>query len=396
MYVLDALKPQTGAQQYEFRLLCSGTLYNGNAVGADWAKSEPGRLLLSDPVVLLVVSRPTQAYPQELLLRVSVAAVRTERLPTDKTPGFSKIFFPHREVADDLAALLTVFLRRLITLHSHVRTIPSPADSPPWHGLPDYPEPVTHLRGGIVWRRRPLGVITHSDGTRELNDDAPPPVPVDMTWLSAVLKELPLIPAAETIVASARLYSQGMQLIEERPDIAYQLFIAAAETLASEAPKGYSPTDGEKVGIKKPVYDQARKLGLSEQDSRELALLAARGSSWTSRRFQRCLQQYTDKRLWVKDDLFLTPEPMLPRESEFLEKLKFIYRSRSTALHTGAGLGATAGVGTSPWVPIDALEAALSGEQVMPPVTWFERVVQLALVSYVESHRTLKKAPAGE
>jgi hypothetical protein len=52
------------------------------------------------------------------------------------------------------------------------------------------------------------------------------------------------------------------------------------------------------------------------------------------------------------------------------------------------------GVGTSAAIPVDAVEAVLSGERVMPPVTWFERVVQLALVRYVESQRTPKKLPA--
>ena len=31
--------------------------------------------------------------------------------------------------------------------------------------------------------------------------------------------------------------------------------------------------------------------------------------------------------------------------------------------------------------------AAFSGERQLPPVTWFERVVQLALVSYLEEQR---------
>lgn len=392
MYVLDALKPNAGSQQHEYRLLCSGALYNGNVVTTDWTKSEPGRRLLSDPAVLLVVSRPIPAYPQELLLRVSVPVVREMRLPTPKAAGFGKIFIPHREVVDDLAALLTLFLRRLITVHSHVRTIPGSGDQAPWHGLPDYPEPIAQVRGGIVWQQRPLAVVTHGDGTQELDDRAPPPVAVDEAGLSATLASLPSLPAAETIVACARLYSQGMQLIEERAEVAYQLFIAAAETLATEALKGYAPTDDEKVSLKKPVYDRARKLGLSEQDSRELALLAAKGPFWTGQKFQRCLEQYTDKRLWSKDELFLTPEPMLPSESEFAEKLKLVYRSRSGALHTGKSLGATAGVGTSPWVPIDALDPLFSGEQTMPPVTWLERVVQMALVNYTESQRAALKA----
>ena len=391
MYVLDALRPQANARYSEFRLLCSGCLYRGNVQTGDWMKSDACRLLLSAPAVLFVVSQPLDCYPQELLLRVSIATVRENRRAKDQLTTLGKIFIPNREVADDLAALFTLFLRRLITVHCHVRTTLEEGDDP-WHGLPDLPHPIARARGASTWPRRPLGIITHGDGRRELDDSGPAPVPVDASWLSEVLADLPCMPAAKTIVACARLYSQGMQLIEDRPDIAYQLFIAAAETLASEAFKDYSPTDDEKVAVKRPVYDYARSLNLTDQQARELAIVATKEMFWTARKFQQCLERYTDKRLWEKDDLFLIPEPLLPRATEFSENLKLIYRSRSGALHSGTALPASAAVGTGPYVPVDALYAVMAGERVLPPVTWFERVVQLALVSYVQSQRAAQRA----
>jgi hypothetical protein len=95
MYVLDALRSRAGAPQSEFRLLCSGALYNGNYAMTDWTKSDAARLLLSSPVVLLVVSQPPQAYPQELLLQVPIARVLETRPATTELPGFTKSFVPH-------------------------------------------------------------------------------------------------------------------------------------------------------------------------------------------------------------------------------------------------------------------------------------------------------------
>ncbi len=391
MYVLDALRePSTGAtagvELGEFRLLCSGILYNGTVVTHDWTKSDVCRSLLRARIVLYVVSQPTDSYPQELLLRVPATLV-TEEQPAGATdPRVSKMFSPHREIADDLAALLTVLLRRLITVHSHVRTTPT-EPVPSASGLQDYPQPIASVRPGVTWRRRPLGVLTTADGQQELDDSASAPVAVDVNWLSSVLAALPSMDAANTIVACARLYSEGMQLIEERPEMAYQMFIAAAETLAGEALKAYSPTDDEKVRAKGKVYDRAIQLGLDESAARELAIVATHGMSWTSKKFQRCLQQYTDDRLWQKDDLFITIEPFLPKKSDFKRVLGDIYHSRSSALHAGRSFPASVGVGTSAWVPIDAMVAAFSGERQLPPVTWFERVVQLALVSYLEEQR---------
>ncbi len=388
MYVLDALRESPadstwGVELGEFRLLCSGILYNGNVVTYDWTKSDVCRSLMKGRVILYVVSQPLDSYPQELVLRVPATLVTEGQPGGAKLPRVSKMFSPHREIADDLAALLTVLLRRLITVHSHVRTTPT-EPVPSASGLQDFPQPIAVVRPGVTWRRRPLGVLTTVDGQRELDDSASAPVAVDVDWLSSRLVALPSMSAAKTIVACARLYSEGMQLIEERPEMAYQMFIAAAETLAGDALKEYSPTDDEKVNAKEKVYDRAIQLGLNEEAARELAIVATHGMSWTSKKFQRCLQRYTDDRLWQKDDLFITIEPFLPKKADFARVLGDIYRSRSSALHAGRPFPATVGVGTSTRVPIDALVAALSHERLLPPVTWFERVVQLALVSYIE------------
>ena len=71
--------------------------------------------------------------------------------------------------------------------------------------------------------------------------------------------------------------------------------MSAAETLAGEALKDYSPTDDEKVKAKKKVYDRAIQLGVIEAGARDLAIVATHGMAWTSKKFQRCLQLYTGR-----------------------------------------------------------------------------------------------------
>ena len=65
------------------------------------------------------------------------------------------------------------------------------------------------------------------------------------------------MPDAKAIVSCVRLYSQGMELIEERADVAYQMFIAAAETLAQAALKGDCPTHDEKISTN-PAFSRRR------------------------------------------------------------------------------------------------------------------------------------------
>jgi hypothetical protein len=78
----------------------------------------------------------------------------------------------------------------------------------------------------------------------------------------------------------------------------------------------------------------------------------------------------------AEDELYIEIEAALPKEENFSE-----------ALHAGEGLAPTAAIGSSPHIPVDAVIAMLSRKMVLPPVTWFERVVQSALCAFIESQR---------
>lgn len=386
MYLIEALSraalpPEPGERISEFRLLCSGALYRGNVSTFDWRKSDVCRLLLDGRIVLFVASRPADFYPQELMLRIPIPMSESTYSRGTTIGGFR-----HREVATDFAALLSLLLRRLICVHSHVRVLHGPG-SLDGLGMDDWPWPVTQEPRPAVWRRRALGILTYADGRQEVDDRSSAAVAVDSAWLKDILSWLPASRAAKTILACARLYSQAMELIEDRADIAYQLLIAAAETLAHAALKEYCPTDEERIATKKGVFDKARQLGLDESGARELALTATHGLSWATKKFEQCLRRYTDERIWEKDDLFMELQPALPKREKFAEALRLIYRSRSAALHTGEGMAPTVGLGTSPYIPVDAVAAVLSGKDVLPPVTWFERVVQRAVLAFIESQR---------
>ena len=214
MHVLDALRessadPADRVEVGESRLLCSGILYNGNVGTYDWTKSDVCRSLLRGRIVFFVVSQPIDSYPQELLLSIPIKMVTEEHSTSEGISRVSLMSFPHLEVVEDMAALLTLLLRRLITVHSHVRA----TANHPIHrdfGLDGYPRPIADARPGIVWRRRPMGVMTKADGQKEVDDPNAPPVGVDANWLETVLAAIQSLPAAETIVACARLYSGGM------------------------------------------------------------------------------------------------------------------------------------------------------------------------------------------
>jgi hypothetical protein len=80
MYVLDFLKGPANHSDgdgvsFEYRLLCSGELYNAKVETSDWRKSDVACYLCGSPFTLLAVRNPLRHFPQELVLRFTAKRV---------------------------------------------------------------------------------------------------------------------------------------------------------------------------------------------------------------------------------------------------------------------------------------------------------------------------------
>ena len=113
---LQAPDQQAGGDEVEYRLVYSGELYNRKVLTHDWRKSDITRILLKQPVRLLVASRPFATYPQELCLRLTIAFVTEQATAGNSTS--SLIFLPDDDIVEDSCAVLSLLSRRLISLSS--------------------------------------------------------------------------------------------------------------------------------------------------------------------------------------------------------------------------------------------------------------------------------------
>jgi hypothetical protein len=386
LYVLDYLadpgcaKGPGDALCADYRLLCSGSIYR-NGPWLEWYKSEGARFLLAPPLLLYAASRPFDEYPLELVLRLTVAQVE-ETSPGGGGMTNVRIFPPDEEVARDLAALLTVLCRRLITVAAKSAERLANYQYPELDYLP---MPLATSMRRVYWPAYPPKVIIGLD-TQKVEDNNPPPKPVDPGALTALLLGLPQLAHAESIVASARLYAMALELIREQPDIAYQLLISSVETIASETAP--DPHDDEKVKHKQAVFDLAKKLGLEEEIARNLALTACKGERWATRKFKKFLTDNVDDTVWdTQDDLFRWPWlEFLPRRENFQQTLGKIYRARSKATHAGQRFPDSASYSGGPTVPARVAWAIfdLGWDSVFPPVVWFERIVNMAIRTFWE------------
>jgi hypothetical protein len=243
----------------EYRLLSSGSIFR--AIQGDWVKSDAARFLLAQPLLLYAVSRPFDEYPLKLVLRLTVARVEHTQ-PGRAGISIASLFYPDAEVAQDLATLLTVLCRRLITVSG--KSMERSADY--MYPRFDYmPLPLATSMRKVYWPSLPASVLTSFDGQKIYNNN-PEPASVDPHALTALLLGLPQVEHAESIVASARLYALALELIRERPDVAYQLLTSCVETIANEALQSFRPDDDEKVTHQQAVFKRAMELGLEKRN----------------------------------------------------------------------------------------------------------------------------------
>jgi hypothetical protein len=219
-------------------------------------------------------------------------------------------------------------------------------------------------------------------GAESFADPNPPPVGVDPAELESKLRAVLKIPHSEAYVRAARLYADAMRLIEEWPDVAYQRLVSSIETMAAEV--CVNPSRETILRTKAQFVKRAVEMNLQKGDAEELAILASKDNPWTSRKFRTFVRSMTDESLWQTDKVFSISDSFLPTRDTFADALTEICNTRGAAVHSGHGYGASVGVDSDWGIPAEALHESLSGDQKVPPVTWFERVANLALNRYLD------------
>ncbi len=397
MYVLQFLEKAVDREvaaaesvEVEYRLACSGELYNRNVLTADWRKSDVTRILLRTPFELFVASQPFAHYPQELCVRLILDYVTEEAQAENAT--FSQIFLPDEGVIEDLCSVLSLLSRRLITPVAKTRERHKTGPALGSYGI-DLPTPIIGRSQVTAWKRRPATVIT-GIGEQRLIDNDPPPVGVDPEALATVLKGLATLVNAKEIIHASRLYRTALELIESRADIAYQLLIATAETLAGVALAGYDLEDSEKIEVKRQVHQQALDYGLCAQQANHLTVLACKGMGWSKRKFIKFLASHVSPAsLAEKDTVFLVPPNLCPPPEDLEKTLSRIYDARSGNLHSGSALPRSIDIGTSPLINFRSLPLNPLKPDNVPPVPWFERVVSGAARKFLFDKSEVKLIP---
>ena len=374
-----AQTPGTTDETFDYRLVCSGDLYNADVQTLDWKKSDACRILLTHPFRLVVAnSRYVRAHsvPREIELTFRCSLVQLKHLRA------SSLFHPHQEIASDVAAILTLLCRRLITVAGAVRV--TVHDDGVIEQMRQCPLPLLGTGMPSHWPSQPAILIYGEDGIKDIKDYNPPPKPVSGKFLSDFFQRIVGMAEAQRVVLAARLYWTALQSIHTGPDVAYLMLAFAVDTLASKG--NFDVPEEKKVSVKSCVRDRAIDLGLSEQQARDLAVEACAGMNWQKDRFVDFLARHVldTNELWEEeDDLFHMGNCPLPQRKTFEEAVKCVFDARSAFVHTGHPYPVSIQVGLTPYIPVQAIPVIMSGEMPLPPVAWFERVVNIAMRTFI-------------
>jgi hypothetical protein len=253
----------------------------------------------------------------------------------------------------------------------------------PLFGYRPFPMPLATSMQRVFWRPHPL-VVGYSLKGEDYRDYNPRPKALEPRRLTELLAGLPQIEYAESIVASCRLYALALELIHDRPDIAYQLLISCVETMANSALQQFQPNDDVKVEHKKPVFDLAISLKVAEELARQLAIEACRGEYWATKKFKQFLMDNVADSVWTEpDELFhQMSNDILPKNENFEATLGKIYKARSKATHVGEPFPISASYTGGPSINVRAASHLFGLDDAFPPVVWFERIVNNALSNF--------------
>lgn len=378
LYVLKFLEGETltdeDAQACEYRLLCSGAFQSD--------KGNP-RFLIAEPFEWVVASEIWHepmpgAWPTETMMRFQV-------MPIHKTTGKgSHTYYPDDELAHDLAALLSLLSRRLITVAgcSSWRMVASVKNGV--KSIREIPLPFASTMNVRHWPAQPHVFVDLGKPETIALDYNPRLRRISGKEFADLLRALPKLKAAKNLVLAARLYAQAMALIHQEPDMAYLLITMAIETVASQA-INVAKTD-EEIGKSASEAFKAilKGLGASDEQIVQAIIAAVPQHGRPTYQFRVFAEEFHTDELYSEDDLFRTGghKNLMPSKDEVKKGAASIYTQRSSYVHQGKPYPASIGLGIAAKIDSRAFQFDYEKGLDVPPLAWAERLAHVCIVNY--------------
>lgn len=181
-----------------------------------------------------------------------------------------------------------------------------------------------------------------------------------------------------------------MRFILQDPDLAYELLLSAIETLSNYVLRDHRLSTEKFAETRPDLLAYLKSLALDERQVDSILTLVMKPLAWSRERFVRFVETYLPDNVWTEEDALypgLGLPDLIPKRENLKDALNIIYRQRSAGSHEGRPYPAYIRIGTSPMIPVEAFRAlqAAGESDRLPPITWFERVVQASIHRFVST-----------
>jgi hypothetical protein len=204
----------------------------------------------------------------------------------------------------------------------------------------------------------------------------------DLVSHMVTLQKLPEIDH-EPFLLACRMYQQALDLLEDRPDLAYLLLVSAIEVFVGRYGKHMEEDD-----LPQPVRAALAKI--PEEDARQVLLRRIleldRG---ITRNFVQFVLEHTQDSFW-QEGTNLPAERGRILKGELPKLLKTIYNQRSLTLHDGEPFPPNVFEPPNDLAEIDRTEEITvegrrwTASQFLPYPRFFERLVQHVLLTFLD------------
>lgn len=203
-------------------------------------------------------------------------------------------------------------------------------------------------------------------------------------------------------ILAAKLYQQGLEVIETKPDLAYLNLVSAIEVLSQDFPvqKSLKDADGKLARLLQQIPDPSLRQQIEDR-------LLEKHLKFITERFVQFIQQYVDNSFWLRETseegLQGIPWPANQITPERLPGLlRQVYDQRSRTLHAGKPFPPTIFAPPFQQQGAEFIDTIYSrgrqwtAEELVPYPQFFERLVRHVLINYVrkEDHQRTSSAIA--
>jgi len=185
----------------------------------------------------------------------------------------------------------------------------------------------------------------------------------------------------EQFITASKMYHLAIELIEQKPEVAYLFLIFAIESISNTIPFKKRPDELDSYS---DIFMEIDSLTITTEKKLSLKQKIVKKQGFIKQRFVTFIKQNIPEKFW--EDAEGSTDWAKVKKDDLDKHLKNIYKLRCAFVHTGEPFNyyLTLPFRGGEIFPSEAVIIEGEKQSVIPSVKWFERLVSSVLVNHLE------------